>query len=118
MIQTDVLVMLLHPGRNGTADLPNRPIDMTTFAGQAVHAWSLESQSVLHGPKETGRLLQRDTLRPDVVPAKHSTIEIESRGDKGKKGLLRGQGDILVDWEPSVLSVAKAVLPESGPEKL
>jgi hypothetical protein len=52
------------------------------------------------------------------MPAQHSTIAIESRADKGKKGLLRGRGDISVDWEPSVLSVAKAVLPESGPEKL
>jgi hypothetical protein len=46
MLQMNVLVVLLDPGFNGMASLPN--IDSTTFAGYAVHAWSLESQVVLH----------------------------------------------------------------------
>jgi hypothetical protein len=54
MITVDVLVMLLDPGRNGTADLPNRPIDMTTSAGQVVHAWSVESFT---GRKKLGNFL-------------------------------------------------------------
>jgi hypothetical protein len=43
MLQTDVLVMLLDPDFS----LPN--VNLTTFAGYAVHAWSLESQVILHG---------------------------------------------------------------------
>jgi hypothetical protein len=37
MSQTNVPVVLLDPGINGTASVPN--VNLTTFAGYAVHAW-------------------------------------------------------------------------------
>jgi hypothetical protein len=51
MSQTNVPVVLLDPGINGIAILPN--VNLTTFAGYAVHAWSFQSQVILHWPKET-----------------------------------------------------------------
>jgi hypothetical protein len=41
MIQTNVPVVFLDPGINGTAGLPN--VNLTTFAGYAVHAWFIVS---------------------------------------------------------------------------
>jgi hypothetical protein len=37
MLQTDVPVVLLDSGLNGTAGVPK--VDLTTFVGHAVHAW-------------------------------------------------------------------------------
>jgi hypothetical protein len=54
MLQTNVPVVLLDPGLNGTASLPN--VDLTTFAGYAVHTWSPESQVIHHRLKEAGIL--------------------------------------------------------------
>jgi hypothetical protein len=51
-----VALVLLYPGLNGTAGLPD--VDLTTLAGHAVHTRSLESQVILHRPKETGDRLQ------------------------------------------------------------
>jgi hypothetical protein len=55
MLQMNVPVVLLDPDLNGTTSLPY--VNLTTFAGYAVHAWSFESQAVLKGPGETGKLL-------------------------------------------------------------
>jgi hypothetical protein len=44
MSQTNVSVVLLDPGVNGTASLPN--VNLTTLAGYAVHAWSFPSQVI------------------------------------------------------------------------
>jgi hypothetical protein len=54
LLQTNVLLVCLDPGFNGTSSLPS--VNLTTFAGYAVNAWSLESQVILHGLKETGNL--------------------------------------------------------------
>jgi hypothetical protein len=66
MLQTDVALVLLEPGLDGTAGLHN--VDLTTFTGHAVHAWNLESKVVLHRPKETASLVIGDypwtPLRP------------------------------------------------------
>jgi hypothetical protein len=66
MSQMNVPVVLLDLGINGTASLPN--VNLTTFAGYAVHTWSFQSQVVLHGSKEAGNLPQREAHRLDVVP--------------------------------------------------
>jgi hypothetical protein len=55
MLQMDVALVLLDPGLDGTASLPN--LDFTTLTGHALQARSLESQVILHRPKETGDLL-------------------------------------------------------------
>jgi hypothetical protein len=52
----DVALVLLDPGLDGTAGLPD--VDLTTLAGHAVHTRSLESQVILHRSKETGDLLR------------------------------------------------------------
>jgi hypothetical protein len=44
--QTNVSVAVLDPGINGRASLPN--LNLNTFAGYAAHAWSFQSQVVLH----------------------------------------------------------------------
>jgi hypothetical protein len=56
MLQTDVALVLLDPGLDRTASLPD--VDLTTLTGHAVHTISLESQVILHRPKETRGLLQ------------------------------------------------------------
>jgi hypothetical protein len=56
MFQTDVALVLLNPGLNGTAGLPD--LNLTTLAGHAVHSRSPEYQVILHRPKETGDLLR------------------------------------------------------------
>jgi hypothetical protein len=55
MSQTNVPVVLLDPGINGTASLPN--VILTTFARYAVHAWSFQSQVVFNWPKKTSNFL-------------------------------------------------------------
>jgi len=56
---------------------------LTTFTGYAVHARSLESHVVLHGPKETGNL-PWEGHRLDNVPG--HLADLSSHADKGKKG--------------------------------
>jgi hypothetical protein len=82
MGQTNVPVVL-DPGINGTASLPN--VNLTTFAGYAVHAWSFQSQVIFHGPKEISNFPRRKAHRLDV-PGQHTADAIESHVDKGKKG--------------------------------
>jgi hypothetical protein len=119
MLQTNVLVVLLDPGFNEMASLPN--VILTTFAGHAVHAWNLESQVVLHRPKEASNLLWWEAHR--LYVGQHPADAIVGCADKGKKGdrsgLLRGYGDSL-QWIESSLDLlfAMAVLPESVTEEL
>jgi hypothetical protein len=56
MLQTDLALVLLDTGLDGTARLPD--IDLTTLTGHAVHTRSLESQAILHRSRETGDLLR------------------------------------------------------------
>jgi hypothetical protein len=56
LLQTDVALVLLDPGPDGMACLPD--VYLTTLAGYAVHTRSLDSQVILHRPKETGDLLR------------------------------------------------------------
>jgi hypothetical protein len=51
----DVALVLLDPGLDGMASLPD--VDLTTLTGHAVYTRSLELQVILHRPKETGDLL-------------------------------------------------------------
>jgi hypothetical protein len=57
MSQTNVLVVLLDPGINGTASLSN--VNFTTFARYAVHTWSFQSQVILLGPKKISNFPRR-----------------------------------------------------------
>jgi hypothetical protein len=41
VLQVDVSLVVLNPGLNGTASLPNA--DSTTFAGPSLHGWTLLS---------------------------------------------------------------------------
>jgi hypothetical protein len=90
MRETNVPVVLLDPGINGTASLLN--VNLTTFAGYALHAWCFQSIVVFHGPKETSNFLRRKANR--LVPGQHTANVIENLVEKGKKGdrsgLLRG----------------------------
>jgi hypothetical protein len=56
MLQTDVALVLLDPGLDGTPGLSD--VDLTTLAGHAAYTRSLGSQVILHRPKETGDLLR------------------------------------------------------------
>jgi hypothetical protein len=121
MSQTNVPVVLLDPGINGTASLTN--INLTTSAAYAVHAWSFKSQVILHGPKKISNFPLRKAHRLDVMPGQHTANAIEGRADKGKKGdrigLLRGGSDSLRWIEgPSDLPVTVTVPLESVLEKL
>jgi hypothetical protein len=84
MSQTNVRVVLLDSGINGTASLPN--VNLTTSARYAVHTWSFQSQVILHGPKKVSILPQWKVYRLYVMPGQHTTNAIECRADKGKKG--------------------------------
>jgi hypothetical protein len=48
--------MLLHPGLDGMAGLPN--VDLNALPGHAVPTRTPDFQVVLYGPKEAGNLLQ------------------------------------------------------------
>jgi hypothetical protein len=114
-------VVLLDPGINGTACLPN--VNLTTFAGYAVHAWSFQSQVIFHTPKKISNFPRWKAHRLDVAPGQHTADVIEGRVDKGKKGdrsgLLQGGSDSLRRIEnPSDLPVTVAVPLESDLEKL
>jgi hypothetical protein len=113
MSQTNVPVVLLDPGVNETASLPN--VNLTTFAGCAVHAWSFQSQIIRHGPKETSSFPRQEAHRLDDVPGQHTADVIESCVDKWKKGdrsgLLWGGSDSL-QWieSPSDLLELKLIM--------
>jgi hypothetical protein len=64
MSQTNVPVVLLDPGINGTASLPN--VNLATFTGYAVHPFSFQSQIIFHGPKEISNFPRRKAHRLDV----------------------------------------------------
>jgi hypothetical protein len=57
MSQTNVPVVLLDPGINGTASLPN--VNLTTFAWYAVHTWSFQSQVKSHVVKHNSKVLMK-----------------------------------------------------------
>jgi hypothetical protein len=117
MSQTNVSVVLLDPGINGTASLPD--VNLTTFTQYAVHAWSFQSQVIFHGPKKISNVPRRKAYRLDVMPRQHTANAIEGCVDKGKKGdrsgLLRGGSDSL--QIPSDLPVTIAVPLESVLQK-
>jgi hypothetical protein len=110
MSQTNVPVVLLVPGINGTASLPS--VNLTTFAWYAVHAWSFQSQVILHRPKETSNFPRWEAHRLDVAPGQHTADVMESQADKGKKddrsGLLQGGSDSL-RWTERVLDLPVTV---------
>lgn len=95
MLLMDVSVALFDPGFSGMASLPN--VDLTTCAGFSVHAWTLESQVVLHWPKEARNLPRCEVCRLDVVPGQHVAYVMEGCADRRKKGdydaLLWAHGD-------------------------
>jgi hypothetical protein len=111
----------LDPGINLKASLPN--VNLTTFAGYAVNAWSFQSQVILHGPKETSNFPRREAHRLDVLPGEHTANAIESSVDKWKKadrsGLPWGSSDSL-RWikSPSDLPVTADVPLQSVPKEL
>jgi hypothetical protein len=63
-------VVLLDPGMNGTASLPN--VNVTTFARYALHAWNFQFQVIFHGLKETGYFPRREAHIFYVVPGQHT----------------------------------------------
>jgi hypothetical protein len=69
MGQTNVPVVFLDPGMNGTASVPN--VNLNTFAGYAVHAWSLQSHVIFHGPKEISNFPRRKARRLNA-PRQHA----------------------------------------------
>jgi hypothetical protein len=122
MSQANVSVVLLDPGINRTASLPN--VNLTKFAQYAVHAWSFQSQVIFHGPKKISSFPRQKAYRLDVMPGQHTANVIEGRVDKRKKGdqsgLLRGGGSDSLRWieGPSDLPVTVAVPLESVLQKI
>ena len=53
--KSDVPVLLLHPGLDGPTSLSD--INLAALTGDAVHTWSLQSQTVLHRKAEAGIFL-------------------------------------------------------------
>jgi hypothetical protein len=108
--------VLLDPGINGTASLPN--VNLITFARYAVHTRSFQSQVILHGAKKISNFPRRKTYRLDVMPGQHTTNVIEGRANEGKKGnrsglLWCGTGSLWWIQGPSDLPVTVAVPLES-----
>jgi hypothetical protein len=77
----DMSLMLLQPGVNQTAHLPD--VDLATFTGDAVYSWCPQSQVVLDWPKETRYFPERQAYRLDVVPSQHPANVVEYRPDIG-----------------------------------
>jgi hypothetical protein len=86
--QTNVPVVLLDPGINRTASLPN--VNLTTLARYAVDTRSFQSQVILHRPKKISNILWWKAYRLDVMPGQHTTNVIEGRANKRKKGNRSG----------------------------
>jgi hypothetical protein len=55
LLQTDVALVLLDRGLDGTAGLPD--VDLAALAGRALYTRSVEFQVIIYGPKEAGDLL-------------------------------------------------------------
>jgi hypothetical protein len=95
MSQTNVSVVLLDPGINGTASLHN--VNLTTFGGYAVHVWGFQYQVVIHRQKKTGNFPRREAHRLDVPGSiwlmRLSRVDKWNNGDRS--GLLRGCGDFF-----------------------
>jgi hypothetical protein len=80
MLQTNVPVMLLDSGFDGTASLPS--VHVATFAGCAVQISCLESQVALQRPKEASGLPQWESHRGRTcvaLPGMQSRHSIMSR---------------------------------------
>jgi hypothetical protein len=120
MSQMNVSVVLLDPGVNGTASLPN--VILTTFAEYAVHARSFQSQVSFTGGRKLAIFLGvRPTdlmLCPDSIRLMRLKVVL-TKGRRGdRSGLLRGGSDSL--WwieSPSDLPVTVAIPLESVLEK-
>jgi hypothetical protein len=65
----DVALVLLDPGLNEMASLPN--VDLNALTGHTVHTRSLESQVILCTPKEARDLLQGLAHKLPVVLTQH-----------------------------------------------
>jgi hypothetical protein len=61
---------------------PVCPIHTTLAAVNTVHAWSLETQAVLHRLKKTEILPSGEAHRLDVVSRQHYANAIEGQADK------------------------------------
>jgi hypothetical protein len=85
----------LDPGLDGTASLPE--VELTVPSGRAVHTRGLESNVVVHRPKEAVHLLPGWVHRIDVVPGQQPANPVEYRADVGQKGergrIVRGRRD-------------------------
>jgi hypothetical protein len=92
MLQANVPVVLHDPGFNAMASMPS--VNLTTFAGYTIHAWSFESQVILHRPKEASNLPQWEDHRLHFVPGQQLPDATEGNVDKWKDGdrdgLLQG----------------------------
>jgi hypothetical protein len=117
LLQTDVPLMLLDPGLDGMAGLPN--VDLTTLTGHTVHARRLESQVTLHRLQEVGDI-QGYAHRLDVMTGYQTADVIESCAHVRQEG----NRDRFLKWQcnsfqwvdsPSDLLDVVAILPESGP---
>jgi hypothetical protein len=69
--------MLLQPGVNQTAHLPN--VDLTTLTRDAVYPHCLQSKVILDQLKETRCFPGREVRRLDVVPRQQSADVVEYR---------------------------------------
>jgi hypothetical protein len=69
--------MLLQPGVNRTACLPN--VDLAAFTGDAVYSWCPQSQVILNWLKETRYFPERQVYRLDVVPSQDPANAVEYR---------------------------------------
>jgi hypothetical protein len=76
----DVALVPLDPGLDGTAGLPD--VDLTAPSGRAVHTRSVESNVVVHRPKEAVDLLRGKAHRIDV-PGQQPANPVEYRADVG-----------------------------------
>jgi hypothetical protein len=79
-------------------------VDLTTFTGHAVNAWSILSKVILQRLKEAGTLPQWVTHRLGVVSGQHSANAHEHCADKEKmsdRWVLPGQWQ-LMDWKPFI----------------
>jgi hypothetical protein len=70
-----MLLMVLQPGVNPMAHLPN--VNLAAFTGDDVYSWCPQSYIVLDQPKETRHFLGRQAYRLDVVPRQHLANVVE-----------------------------------------
>jgi hypothetical protein len=121
MLQTDVPVMFLDHGLNGTAGLPSA--DLTTFTGHTcTHLESLSSKLSFTGQRKLEIFLGGEAHRLHFVPGQHANAT-EGHANKWQKGNQDGFLQVQVDSlrstkNPLNLLVATIILPKSGPENL